>query len=325
MKPKRNNRRIVLAQALGLSAGFLADLVFADPRKFHPVAGYGRCAQRLIDVMYGDSKSRGAAFSLIAVGVPTAAACAVSRRFPTVSLVLTTWASCGGTTLRRTGQRMAMQLESHNLAGSRALVPWLCSRDPEALDLDGIARATVESLAENTSDAVSGTLFWGAFFGTPGVVAHRAINTLDAMVGYRSQQWHNFGWASARIDDLAGFIPARLTALATVIAGPNRRQAWKAWHRDARKHPSPNAGVVEASAAGALGLQLGGPTVYSSGVELRPTMGQGSRPAVRDVRAAAELSLRVQVIVLLQCISVAVAVGLGDSRQGQWWQRWQRR
>ena len=310
MKSKRSCRRILLTRAVGLSAGFLADLVFADPSRFHPVAGYGLAAQKLIDTMYTDSKPRGVAFNLIAVGVPTAAACALSRRLPGTSLALATWASLGGTTLCRTGQRMAAQLESENLEGSRALVPWLCSRDPEALDLDGIARATVESLAENTSDAVSGTLWWGVVLGTPGVVAHRAINTLDAMVGYHSDRWRNFGWASARIDDVAGYIPSRLTAIATVIAGPNRRQAWRSWRNDASKHPSPNAGVVEASAAGALGLQLGGKTVYSSGVEMRPTMGQGRSPEVPDVRAATELSLRVQAIMLAQCLAGLGAVAL---------------
>ena len=141
------------------------------------------------------------------------------------------------------------------------------------------------------------------------MIAHRAVNTLDAMVGYRNDRYHQFGWGSARLDDVAGFLPARLTAVATVVAGPNRRQALAAWRRDASNHPSPNAGVVEASAAGALGLQLGGKTVYPSGVEMRPVLGSGRAPAVADVRRAAELSKRVQDIVVLSCAGAVVVAG----------------
>jgi len=273
------------------------------------VAIYGQAVSKLERRIYADSKARGVAFTTIAVAAPVVLTAAVSTVAPTLALTATTWASLGGTTLRRTGERMADRLSAGDIDAARELVPWLCSRDPEALDADGIARATVESLAENTSDAVTGTLMWGAIAGAPGVVAHRAVNTLDAMVGYRNDRYRQFGWASARLDDVAGFLPARLTAVATVVAGPNRRQALAAWQRDASNHPSPNAGVVEASAAGALGLQLGGKTVYLSGVEMRPVLGGGRAPAVADVRRAAELSKRVQNIVALSCAGAVVVAG----------------
>ncbi len=273
------------------------------------MAIYGQAVSKLERRIYADSKARGVAFTTIAVAAPVVLTAAVSTVAPTLALTATTWASLGGTTLRRTGERMADRLSAGDIDAARELVPWLCSRDPEALDADGIARATVESLAENTSDAVTGTLMWGAIAGAPGVVAHRAVNTLDAMVGYRNDRYRQFGWASARLDDVAGFLPARLTAVATVVAGPNRRQALAAWQRDASNHPSPNAGVVEASAAGALGLQLGGKTVYLSGVEMRPVLGSGRAPAVADVRRAAELSKRVQNIVALSCAGAVVVAG----------------
>ena len=273
------------------------------------MAIYGQAVSKLERRIYADSKARGVAFTTIAVAAPVVLTAAVSTVAPTLALTATTWASLGGTTLRRTGERMADRLSAGDIDAARELVPWLCSRDPEALDADGIARATVESLAENTSDAVTGTLMWGAIAGAPGVVAHRAGNTLDAMVGYRNDRYRQFGWASARLDDVAGFLPARLTAVATVVAGPNRRQALAAWQRDASNHPSPNAGVVEASAAGALGLQLGGKTVYLSGVEMRPVLGGGRAPAVADVRRAAELSKRVQNIVALSCAGAVVVAG----------------
>lgn len=273
------------------------------------MAIYGQAVSKLERRIYADSKARGVAFTTIAVAAPVVLTAAVSTVAPTLALTATTWASLGGTTLRRTGERMDDRLSAGDIDAARELVPWLCSRDPEALDADGIARATVESLAENTSDAVTGTLMWGAIAGAPGVVAHRAVNTLDAMVGYRNDRYRQFGWASARLDDVAGFLPARLTAVATVVAGPNRRQALAAWQRDASNHPSPNAGVVEASAAGALGLQLGGKTVYLSGVEMRPVLGGGRAPAVADVRRAAELSKRVQNIVALSCAGAVVVAG----------------
>lgn len=296
-----------IGRAAALAGGFAADRIFADPQSHHPVAAYGTAVSRLIEQMYADSKARGVTFTGIAVAAPVVAAGVATRFAPNLSLALATWASLGGTTLQRTGAKMANRLDSGDVESARGLVSWLCSRDPEALDVDGIARATVESLAENTSDAVSGTLLWGALAGAPGVVAHRAINTLDAMVGYRNDRYRRFGWASARLDDVAGFLPARLTAVATVLAAPNRLEAIAAWRRDAAAHPSPNAGVVEASAAGALGLQLGGATVYPSGVEMRPVLGRGAEPTVPDVRRAMRLSGAVQELVLGLCIAGLLA------------------
>jgi len=205
--------------------GYALDRIFADPTNHHPVALYGQAVSKLECRIYADSKARGVAFTAIAVATPVALAAAASTVAPSLTLAAATWASLGGTTLRRTGERMTDRLTSGDIDAARELVPWLCSRDPEALDADGIARATVESLAENTSDAVTGTLMWGAIAGAPGVVAHRAANTLDAMVGYRNARYRQFGWASARLDDVVGFFPARLTAVATVVAGPDRRSS----------------------------------------------------------------------------------------------------
>ena len=191
----QSRRQRTLGRAAALAAGFAADRVFGDPARHHPVAWFGTIADRLEKRIWADSKPRGVAYAAVLVGAPTIAAALVARRFPNAALAAVTWTSLGGTTLARTGERMADRLEAEDLAASREMVPWLCSRDPAKLDLDGVARATVESLSENTSDAVSGTLLWGAVFGAPGVVAHRCGNTLDAMVGYRTRKWENFGWA----------------------------------------------------------------------------------------------------------------------------------
>ena len=129
----------------------------------------------------------------------------------------------------------------------------------------------------------------------PGVIAYRTINTLDAMVGYRNERYTRFGWAAARLDDLANVVPARATGLLVAALGSAPAQTVTAWRRDARRHPSPNAGVVEASFAGALGVSLGGRTVYPHGVEERPLLGDGPAPTDDDLRAAVALSRRVQV------------------------------
>lgn len=314
-------RRRLLLRAAALAAGVAADRVLGDPARHHPVAWFGSAAAAAERVCWADSRARGAAHAAALVAGPALAAAALARRAPTATLAAATWAALGGTTLLRTGGRMAAALdgadpaEPDSLDAARALVPWLCSRDPAALDAAGIARATVESLAENTSDAVTGTLFWGALAGAPGVVAHRCLNTLDAMIGYRDDRYRRFGWAAARADDLANLVPARLTAAATVAAGPDRRGALRAWARDAAAHPSPNAGVVEAAAAGALGLRLGGPTRYRHGVERRPTLGDGAAPGPADVRRMVRLGARVQAIaaaMVLAGLLAAAAARPGD-------------
>jgi adenosylcobinamide-phosphate synthase len=157
----------------------------------------------------------------------------------------------------------------------------------------------VESVAENTSDAVVGPLVWGAVGGVPGLLAYRAVNTLDAMVGHRSPRHARFGSASARLDDLANLVPARLTAGLTTalspLVGGRPRAAARAWRRDGRKHPSPNAGPVEAAFAGALGRTLGGRLSYAGRVEDRPLLGDGPAPDVGDIARAARLSAAVTV------------------------------
>jgi adenosylcobinamide-phosphate synthase len=214
----------------------------------------------------------------------------------------------GGHSLRRAGSAMADHLEAGDAAAARDLLPSLCGRDPDNVDEAGLARASVESLAENTSDAIVAPLFWGAVAGLPGLLGYRAVNTLDAMVGHRSARYARFGTAAARLDDAANLAPARLTGLLTLLAAPlvggSARDGWLAWRADAARHPSPNAGVCEATAAGVLGVRLGGTTVYRGRVEDRPQLGTGRPPAVADIRRAVRLSRAVQ----LGALAVAVAL-----------------
>lgn len=227
----------------------------------------------------------------------------------TATVAAATWIALGGTSLTRVAERMADHLDADDLAGARALVPSLCGRDPDSLDAAGIARATVESVAENTSDATVAPLLWAALAGAPGALGYRAINTLDAMIGHRSPRYARFGWAAARLDDIANLGPARLTGLLTAAAAPvvggSSRAALQAWKRDAGRHPSPNAGVVEASTAGALGVRLGGRTEYPYGAQDRPALGDGPAPSAADVARAARLSSAVQAAAVLTTAALA--------------------
>jgi adenosylcobinamide-phosphate synthase len=300
----------------GLVLGVLADALLGDPRRGHPVAGFGRAAAALEKCWYADRRSSGSAYAAVLVGgavglgvlAERATAC---RPFARVALTgLATWAVLGGSSLAGHGAGLARELASGDLAAARARLPSLCGRDPAVLDATGMARAGTESMAENTSDAVVAPLLWGAVAGMPGLLGYRAVNTLDAMVGYRSPRYRRFGWAAARLDDLANLVPARVAALLFAGLAPgvggSPRAAVAAWCRDAAAHPSPNAGPVEAATAGALGVTLGGRTVYPHGMEERPRLGAGPPPGPVDLARAARLSRLVGAAAAL--LSAAIAL-----------------
>jgi adenosylcobinamide-phosphate synthase len=166
------------------------------------------------------------------------------------------------------------------LSPGRAAVSQIVGRDPEQLDEPGVARAAVESLAESTSDGIVAPLFWLLIGGLPGILIYKAANTADSMVGHKSERYLQFGWASARFDDLLNWIPARLTALLVAgasffVRSADPERAWSTALRDARKHDSPNAGWPEAAFAGALGFRLGGPRSYDGIVHELPAFGDG--------------------------------------------------
>ncbi|WP_367324110.1 cobalamin biosynthesis protein [Streptomyces sp. HUAS ZL42] len=286
--------------AYGAAAGLLGDLLLGDPRRGHPVAAFGRAAGAVERVLWRDHRGWGALHAVVCAGGAVALGAVAARAVrtsPAAFVALTgaaAWAVVGGTSLAREARGIGRALEAGDIEGARARLPHLCGRDPQALDADGIARAVVESVAENTSDAVVGALVWGAVGGVPGLVGFRAVNTLDAMVGHKSARYRRFGWASARLDDVAGWPGARLTAALAAVAGGDPRGAARAWRADAVKHPSPNAGPVEASFAGALGVRLGGTLAYGGRVEHRPVLnGEGRSVQVGDIERAVRLSRRV--------------------------------
>lgn len=288
------------ARAIGLALGFAADRMAGDPARLHPVAGFGRVASAVERRTWADDRATGACYAVTLVagtGALGLLADRATRRHPVVRALLTaatTWAVVGGRSLGREALSVESHLARDDLPAARQQLTHLVGRDPSQLDAAEISRATVESVAENTSDAVVAPLLAGAVGGIGGLVAYRAANTLDAMVGHRSARYERFGWASARLDDVLNLAPARLSALLAAVLAPlvdgHRADAFEAWTRDARRHPSPNAGPVEAAFAGALGVRLGGTNVYGSRVEHRPTMGQGRAPDVADIGRSVRLA-----------------------------------
>jgi adenosylcobinamide-phosphate synthase len=286
------------ARALGLLGGWLVDQAAGDPRRGHPVARFGACAQRLEHRLYADRRADGALYTGLLVGVPTLLAAAGERRLGRAArvayLAALTWAAVGGRSLGAVARTVGEAVRAGDLEAARVGLPALCGRDPANLGADALCRAAVESVAENTADALVAPLLWAGFAGPAGVVAHRCANTLDAMVGHRSARYRRFGWAAARLDDLLAWIPARVTAvgaaaLAPAVGGCGWRAA-RTWWRDGARHPSPNAGRCEAAFAGALGVRLGGLNHYGGRVEQRGPLGDGPPPGPDDVERAVRLS-----------------------------------
>ncbi|MGL4831896.1 MAG: cobalamin biosynthesis protein [Propionibacteriaceae bacterium] len=288
-------------RGLGLLAGIVADAVMGDPpNRWHPVAWCGSAAIALEKHSYADSRPAGVrhvALSLIPLAIAGVAAEKITREHPVARVLSTaavTWAAIGAHSLADEGRMMADALDAGDLPGARARLPHLCGRLADALDEPELARATIESLAENTADSVIASVFWGTLAGIPGILVHRGANTLDAMIGHHNERYENFGWAAAHLDDLLDYVPARLTgALACLLAplvGGDRRRAWQIMCRDARNHPSPNGGWCEAAFAGTLGVHLGGHNVYPGGrAEDRGLLGDGPAPSSKHARDAATL------------------------------------
>ncbi|UWU95445.1 adenosylcobinamide-phosphate synthase CbiB [Bradyrhizobium sp. CB1015] len=203
---------------------------------------------------------------------------------------------------------VATPLLDGDVAAARDAVSRIVGRDPASLDDAGIARAAIESLAENASDGIVAPVFWGALLGLPGILGYKAINTLDSMIGHRSERHEAFGWAAARIDDVANFIPARLTGFLFVLLAPQRSEALACMTHDARRHRSPNAGWPEAAMAGGLGVRLSGPRIYHGSVSNEPWLNDGARdPRAADIAKALTVYRRAMLLVagLLAILALA--------------------
>ena len=296
----------LLALLIELTVGYPDRLLRAIG---HPVTWMGRLLGMMDAALNRESvgetarRSLGAAAIVVLIGVVGMIAAGVQSALLLLPFGIVIVALVAGTLLAQRSlyahvARVAASLERGGLAASRVAVSHIVGRDTAALDEAGVARAAIESLAENFSDGVVAPAFWMAVGGLPGAAIYKAINTADSMIGHRTPRHKAFGWAAARLDDLVNLPASRLAALLIVAAAALTDRAaaaaaWRAVRRDAHRHRSPNAGYPEAAMAGALGLALAGPRVYAGVAVEDALMGDGRRDATAaDIRAALALYRR---------------------------------
>ncbi|MCL4676667.1 MAG: cobalamin biosynthesis protein CobD [Pararhodobacter sp.] len=292
---------MLLAMAVDVALGW-PDALFL--RIGHPVTWLGRLIAAL-DAGWNRAtapawqrRALGVLAALVTIGLSGGLAWGVQSLLPpgwarTLLIGVLAWPLIAVRSMYQHVEAVAKPLAAGDLDAARQAVSMIVGRDPSRLDSAGVARAATESLAENTGDGIVAPLFWGLVAGLPGLAAYKAINTLDSMIGHRTPRHEAFGWASARIDDGANWVPARLTGLIFALASPAPRAALRCMRRDAGHHRSPNAGWPEAAMAGALGVRLSGPRVYGDRIAPEPWVNAGAPdPAPADLRRALALYRR---------------------------------
>lgn len=296
-----------LASALLLPLALALDAWLGEPRRLHPLVGFGSLALRVEQRLHADSRWRGAlALVLLVLPWVLLAFWWSGQGWGLALDLLVLYLAIGWRSLGEHAERVGQALAAADLAEARRAVGCLVSRDTASLDEAGIAKATVESVLENGNDAIFGACWWFLVAGSPGVLLFRLTNTLDAMWGYRTPRYRNFGWAAARLDDLLNWIPARLTALSYALAG-RFRPALACWRRQGPAWKSPNAGPVMAAGAGSLGLLLGGAASYHGVIQDRPPLGLGRPAGAADIGRALGLiqrALGLWVLVVLTIMAV---------------------
>ncbi len=280
--------------ALALTAGVALDWWFGEPRRFHPLVGFGNLAYRLEARLNPEprrclaAQRATGALALILLLAPLVVLAAWSERqgwLGTAAEVLLLYFALGHRSLHEHAEAVSAALAAGDADTARRAASMMVSRDSAAIDP---VPAATESVLENGNDGVFGTLFWFLVAGGAGALLFRLANTLDAMWGYRTPRFKYFGWAAARFDDLLNYVPARLTALTYAALG-RTRQALACWREQAPAWDSPNAGPVMAAGAGALGVRLGGPARYQGEWHERPPLGKGEAPQAADIGNALRL------------------------------------
>lgn len=295
-----------MTKPIGVALGLAIDLAFGEPKvEPHPVAAFGKVMQNVENRIWADNRKSGVAHVVVG-GLIAAGVARVSPH---------TWVATYITSAPRglidAARRVEQALLIGDLDEARRLLSWLVGRDPTHLDESEIARAVIESLAESTVDAIIAPAFWGLIGGASGALVHRAVNTLDSMVGHHSERYENFGWASARLDDVMAYVPARIGALLVCVHFPDRAaEIWRITRRDAPGHPSPNAGVIESAFAAALQLQLGGSNTYEGEIEDRAKMGEGRRPQSTDINEAIVLVRKITRTIIGLCVGIGVLIAI---------------
>src|SRR5665648_52565 len=305
--------------------GFLLDQVIGDPRRWpHPIVGIGNVIsflERHFNLGASVTRRRhGILLTFLVVGtsylITWAIVWGANALHPLLSLAVSAYfifTSLAGKSLLDAGQSVLTPLRDSNLAEARQRLSWLVSRDTDNLAEGEIVRGTIETIAENFVDGILSPLFYAAIGGAPLAMAFKAISTLDSMVGYRNDRYEDFGWFSARTDDWANYVPARLSVLLLLLAGWLRRmpirQAYRIWRRDASGHPSPNGGNPESVVAGLLGVRLGGINVYHGQPHHRAEMGDALHPVnASDIVHCRDLVSTATWLSLLPALIIACVV-----------------
>lgn len=297
---------------LAAVAAVVLDRLLGEPRRFHPLVGFGALAGRLQALLnppltQGDPATRLpgliawmlAVLPFVLVALWLRSAGGALQALVDVGLL---YLAIGARSLTEHAQAVSRPLAAGDLDQARARVGWMVSRDTTQLDDSGVAKAATESVLENGNDAVFGALFWFFLLGGPGALLFRLANTLDAMWGYRTERYNLYGRCAARIDDALNWAPARLTALSYALLG-RTRDALACWRRQAPGWESPNAGPVMAAGAGSLGVQLGGAAIYHGQEEIRPALGCGPAPVAADLARAIAL-IRHSLWLWLACLFI---------------------
>lgn len=304
------------ALALALVAGVVLDLLLGEPRRWHPLVGFGRLANALERRLNGGRLriARGLLAWILAVLPLSLLAWLACAHGGAAVHALLLYVGIGLRSLRDHTLPIHAALTRGDITEARMLTARIVSRDTAQANESDLAKAGAESLLENGNDAVFGTLFWFLVAGGAGVVLFRLANTLDAMWGYRTERFNLFGRVAARIDDALNYVPARLTALSYVLlAERGRLRAWRCWRAQAPAWSSPNAGPVMASGAGALGVQLGGAAVYDGVTELRPPLGSGPDARADDILRAWRLVRRTTLLWVCIASGMLLLKGTGHA------------
>ena len=287
---------------VAIALGVCLDTLLGEPKRFHPLVGFGRLASRL-EKRLNNQENTGlnrcsgiVAVCVMVIPFPWGIWLLIDSLRAQASLLndicilvinaVVVYGAIGQKSLKEHILPIADALSSGDRELARRLTSRVVSRDPATMNIEVSA---TESALENGSDAIFGALFWAVLAGAPGAIVYRLVNTLDAMWGYKTDRFQTFGWCAARLDDALNYIPARLTALSYMLLAPQPSRAWRCWMQQAHLHASPNGGPVMSAGAGALGVQLGGPTCYHGHWVDKPFLGEGASPNAADIKRAIQL------------------------------------
>jgi len=303
---------MLIESALIIFIALLLDAILGEPQRYHPLVGFGLYAAKLEGILNtpGQGRFKGVLALLISV-LPVVVVVGFIQsivELPQLIEIILLYLAIGRKSLMQHAQAVITPLETNNLSLAKQKIALIVSRDTNKMQKDDVVKATIESVIENSNDAIFGALFWFLIAGAPGVVMYRLVNTLDAMWGYKNERFIHFGWAAARLDDWLNWLPARLTVLSFAVFGKFIKVVNTAFQQGL-KCSSKNAGPVMAAGACALAIKLGGDACYQGRQISKPELGYGQSAELMDIKRSMQLVNNTVVLWLLVIIMVALLVG----------------